>query len=130
MMTKVWSKVKAFIPCFTGPSKLEIAMPGNTESVSNDIMLDISEFDIPLGPVANDENLDPTLVVYIHGSFARNLRTEVSDINLYISSHPREQLQLLWSSSSLRQPSSENPSVGESFEEHLGNKLGREITIC
>src|SRR5437762_14292949 len=111
MMTKVWSKVKAFIPCFTGPSKLEIAMPGNTESVSNDIMLDISEFDIPLGPVANDvpsihdicfpifENLDPTLVVYIHGSFARNLRTEVSDINVYISSHAGDQLRLLWSSS-------------------------------
>jgi len=42
------------------------------------------------------EALDPNLVVYVHGSFARALQVESSDINLYIPSHSRCKLEEVW----------------------------------
>jgi hypothetical protein len=53
-----------------------------------------------------------------------------SDINLYITSHTRENLESAWSRSTMQKPSFENPNIGESINEYLRDTLGREITIC
>jgi len=76
------------------------------------------------------EALDPSLVVYVHGSFARALQVESSDINLYIPSHSRCKLEEVWIASSMRKPSFSNPDVSESIEQRLRDDLGRVVTIC
>ena len=138
---------KGSILCFVGPSKSKVIAPSNIGFAANNDAVNILDLDDWYDrrgprPVANDvpsihrmcfpifDTLDQTLVVYIHGSFARNLQTYASDINLYIPSHSRKQLELFWSASPLRKPRIENPSVGELLEEHLRDEFGREVTIC
>jgi hypothetical protein len=45
-------------------------------------------------------------------------------------SHNRACLEEIWSASYMRKPMYEDPSVGESIENHLRDILGREVTIC
>lgn len=74
--------------------------------------------------------LDTGALVYVHGSFSRGLQKDSSDVNMFIPSHSRACLEETWSASNLRQPMYEDPSVGESIENHLRDILGREVTIC
>jgi hypothetical protein len=76
------------------------------------------------------DKLDASAVVQIHGSFARGLVTDQSDINLSIPSHTRARLENVWAASSMRKPMYEDPSVGERIEDHLRDIFGREVTIC
>lgn len=76
------------------------------------------------------ESLLPQATVFIHGSFARALQTDKSDINLFIPSLSREELETIWSNSPLRKPTYDDPSVDESINEHLRDLLGREVSIC
>jgi len=76
------------------------------------------------------EIFDPELVVYIHGSFARGLQTDDSDINLYIPSHTRNGFERAWAKSNLRRPNADDPTVGVSLNELLEDELGRFVTIC
>lgn len=68
--------------------------------------------------------------VYIHGSFARGLQTVASDINLYIPSLSRDNLNEIWSQSPMQKASFGDPKVGVSINEYLREDLGREVTIC
>jgi hypothetical protein len=76
------------------------------------------------------DELDPEIVVYAHGSFARGLQTNSLDINLYIPSHRRGIVEEIWRECELRKPSFENPNVGETIEVHLRDLLGKEMTLC
>jgi hypothetical protein len=76
------------------------------------------------------DKLDTTIVVYLHGSFARGLETDESDVNLYIPSHSRVSLAKIWAGLYMRKPTYEDPSIGESIENHLRDVLGREVCIC
>lgn len=75
------------------------------------------------------ELFDPELVVYIHGSFARGLQTDGSDVNLYIPSHTRKDFERAWAKSNLRKPRADDPGVGVSVNELLGDELGCDVTI-
>lgn len=74
--------------------------------------------------------LDQEIVAYVHGSYARGLNTNSSDVNLYIPSHVRERIEGSWSESRLRRPSYEHPDGGETIEVHLRDLLGKEVTLC
>ena len=76
------------------------------------------------------ELFDPELLVYIHGSFARGLQTDDSDVNLYIPSHTRKDFDRAWAKSNLRKPKADDPGVGVSVNELLGEELGRDVSIC
>ena len=76
------------------------------------------------------EIFEPELVVYIHGSFARGLQTDDSDINLYIPSHTRHDFERAWAKSNLRRPNADDPTIGVSVNELLEDELGRFVTIC
>lgn len=74
---------------------------------------------------------DPDAEVYIHGSFARGLHTEDSDVNLYIPSYTRKELEEAWSKSPMRIPDpSEFPGLKVSINQLLRDELGREVSIC
>ena len=76
------------------------------------------------------EFFDPELVVYLHGSFARGLQTDDSDVNLYIPSHTRNSFERAWAKSNLRRPKADDPTVGVFVNELLDDELGRDVTIC
>jgi hypothetical protein len=76
------------------------------------------------------ESLLPQATVFIHGSFARALQTESSDINLFLPSVSRRELDTAWANSLLRKPTFEDPSVQQSINEHLRDGLGRDVSIC
>jgi hypothetical protein len=141
-MATIWSKIKRFGRTSELKAPKSLKIPNVFEEDWYDWMLDGKDRR-PFGlPTASDipsiyeiskpffEALEPSASLYVHGSFARGLETTRSDINLYIPSHSRGSIEQSWSQCSLRRPSFDDPSVGESIEVHLRYLLGIEVTLC
>lgn len=71
----------------------------------------------------------PQATVYVHGSFARDLQTEDSDVNLYIPSACRKNFDDAWAISPLRKPMASNPKKGMLVHEMLQDELCRYVSI-
>ena len=139
-MASLWSKLKSS----WNSSKGTIKIPNLVADDDNNFWDLLEWYDRRPSdwPTANDvtsihkiltpffEEFDSSAIVYVHGSYARSLETATSDINLYIPSHIRKTVEELCSQYKVRRRLYYVPNADETFETHLRDLLGKEVTVC